>query len=71
MDQGSWKVLSQCGGRRKGEGVGWWGQVLRCRHSNGSRGPVRGGAGGTELSGTAKWRRRKERDSPMKPLTLH
>lgn len=33
-----WKELNQCGGRRKGEGVGWWGQVLRCRHSDGSRG---------------------------------
>lgn len=25
MDRGCWKVLNQCWGRRKGEGLGWWG----------------------------------------------
>lgn len=36
-------------------------QALKWKQGGGA---VPGGAGGTELSGTAKWRRQRERNSP-------
>lgn len=42
-------------------------QALKWKQRGGA---VQGGAGGTELSGTAKWRRQRERSSPSEATHL-
>lgn len=42
-------------------------QALKWKQGGGA---VPGGAGGTELSGTAKWRRQRERNSPSEATHL-